>query len=243
MSKTKKKQSTLETVKNENERLTLLTENREKENRPKSYSEYLSSALTEAKESYRAANEAAELRRARATAGYGETGERIGRAGLSVSGYADYLTKQAESDYRGELADARESYDAEVRRGEAEYAKYLDRHEAAETQILQNAIRKMTSDKIEGYEEGYRYAVTSGLSGERAELFARMCDAYGNRDFRTLGTSARISMLREIMYNGLDYDSAYLYARALGASGGTAKRIAEYAAGIREQYEGFSEEP
>lgn len=243
MSNTGKRKSALETVKNENERLWELTRRREKENRPKGYGEYLSAALGDAEEAHRTANESAELARVRSKTGYGDRGEDLGRSGLRVSGYADYLSAQSEAAYRTARADADRAYADAKKQGERDYAKYLEQHEAAEDKLLQNALRKMTTDAIEGYDEGYRYAVASGLSGERAELFARMCDAYGRRDLRGAGTAERISILREIMQNGLDYNSAYLYARAVGASGATAKKIAEYAAGIREQYSGFFDEP
>jgi hypothetical protein len=243
LSKTNKKKSTLETVKNEDERLWELTRRREEENRPKSYGAYLSVALSDASTAHREANETAELERVRAAAGYGDGGERLGRAGLAASGYADYLSEGAERAYRTARADADRAYAAERDAGERDYAKYLEQHEAKADKLLQNAIRRMSSDQIEGYDEGYRYAVASGLSGERAELFARMCDAYGRRDFRNASASTRISVLREIMQNGLDYDSAYLYARAVGASGATAKKIAEYASSIRESFSGFFDEP
>ncbi len=239
MSKTSKKQSALETVKAEGERLDELTRRREAANRPKGYSEYLSQTLDDAKSALDAAKGTAELDRRRSAPGYGALGESLGRRGLGTSGYADYLTDAAEGRYRNARENAEQGYADAKRRAEADYEEYLEQHSAEEDESLRRAIRRMASDGIESYAEGYRYAVAEGLSGERAELFARMCDAYGSRDFRDGGTDTRIAILREIMQNGLDYESAYLYARAVGASGGIAKKIAEYAASVREDLGGL----
>ena len=236
LSRSSSKKSPLDTVKAEHERLSELTRLREESNRPKTYAAYLDEALARARETLGEENASAALKQVRSAPGYGTRGESLARAGLDASGYADYLQKEAELDYGRARAKAEGRYAEAVTQGEAEYEKYLARHEASEDEILRQAIRRMTTDRIEGYDEGYRYAVMSGLSRERAELFARMCDAYGTGEFRTLNLTSRVSLLREIMQNGLDYESAYLYARAVGASGATAKRIAEFAAGVKEPH-------
>jgi hypothetical protein len=234
LSKTKKKSSIYETVEAKNERLDALTEAKERANRPKSYGEYLKTRLADAGAAYAEAMRSAEKKRLRSLGGYGSRGESLAKGGLVTSGYADYLREEAERRFDGESIAAESALADEKEKGRRDYASYLEREDAKEDEILRSAIRKMASSGIESYEEGYRFGVAEGLSGDRAELFARMCDAYGNRSFRGIDSDARISLLREIMQNGLDRESAYLYARAVGASSATAKKIAEFAAGMRE---------
>lgn len=234
-----KKQTILETIKTENGRLDELTRRREMANRPKSYAEYLSEALADAGQELAEDNAAAVVARHRSAPGYGVLGESLAGRGLGASGYADYLSDAAEEGYRRAREGAERGFEEAKQKGEMAYDSYLEKHRAKQDEGLRRAIRRMASDEIESYSEGYRYAVAEGLSGEHAELFARMCDAYGSRDFRNGKVDMRISILREIMQNGLDYESAYLYARAVGASGAIAKKIAEYAASIREELGGI----
>lgn len=239
MSKTSNKKSVLEVLQEENERFDELTRLREIQNRPKSYAEYLGGTLTEARETLGMANTAAALERDRSAPGYGTLGESLARRGLSRSGYADYLGDAADSAYRAARKSAEQGFARAKATREREYDAYLEKYDKKQISSLQTAIQRMARDGIESYDDGYRYAVAEGLSGENAELFARMCDAYGRRDFKNGGPDMRIAVLKEIMYNGLDYDSAYLYARAVGASSATAKRIAEYAASIKEEAGGI----
>ena len=239
MKKTVKGKSVAETIEAESARLDELTRLREVQNRPKGYAEYLSSALGEANEAYVRARQDAEIDLAKSASGYGTGGERLLRSGLGTSGYADYLKADAERRYASAKKKAEADYADAREAGGKSYEKYLSQHEANEDEILRKALRRMTSDGIESYTEGYRYAVAEGLSGDRAELFARMCDAYGGGRKGGIGGDERISILREIMQNGLDYESAYLYARAVGASGTTAKKIADYAASIRGELGGL----
>ena len=233
MSTQKKKKSVFETIENESARLDELVREKEKANRPKGYGEYLGQTLTLAREEAARAKSSAEVKRDRAAVGYGTGGESIAQKGLASSGYADYLKNAAARSYDAEIASAEATYAKAKEKGERSYKDYLERHETAEDEILHGLIKSMAKNGIESYDEGYRFGVSEGLSGERAELFARMCDAYGNQSFRTIGSSERISLLREIMQNGLDYESTYLYARAIGASSATAKKIATLAEGMR----------
>lgn len=206
---------------------------RERQNRPKGYSEYLAETIADARGEYESEMRKASGRYARALPGYGSVAESLSKRGLLTSGYADYLGEAAGKRLASDGERAMADYDDAIAEGERSYRAYLEKEEAAEDEILRRAIRRMTSDGIDSYDQGYRIGVSEGLSGERAELFARMCDAYGASDSYGVSGSERITLLREIMQNGLDYESAYLYARAVGASSATAKRIAEFAVSAR----------
>lgn len=229
MSKTNIRKSTIGQASSDAQRLQELIEGKERTNRAKSYSEYLSTLSDDPADEYGEARRSAELLRMASSPGYGTQGEALGRTGLSRSGYAAYLGDAGERSFRRASSKAEDALTKENEERRRSYDQYLDRYGEEQSELLREAIRRMSSGGFEGYDDGYRYAVTRGLAGEGAELFARMCDAYGSAGKRGIASETRIELLREIMRNGLDYESAYLYARAVGASTDTAEKIAAFA--------------
>lgn len=161
--------------------------------------------------------------------GYGRSGEAMRRAGLRDSGYAAYLAE--ENDRR--RTEARQDADSVLRAARLEqesgYAAYLAAYKKQQESRMSTAIRTLLSENFESADDAYKYALSIGLSDERAQTVRDMSAAYGSDGYRGASLSARITMLNYISRSRMSYEEAYRYALALGAPEETAEEIARYA--------------
>lgn len=204
----------------------------EKKNQAKDYEKWLSEEGVDTAARYGESRAAASTALAAAAPGYGKSGEALAAAGLSGSGYASYLGETAERAYSDAGTAAKEERTAGVAANREGYRQYLaDWGEAQDTK-MRSTLSKMLSGGFESYDEAYRYAVTQGLASDRAQVVSEMTLAAGND--RSTSATARIKILSNILMSGMDYETAYLYARACGMSVDLASTVGELARRARE---------
>ena len=217
---------------------------KKKENEAADYAQYLRESGKESPDgAYLEALRKAEQAHALGAAEYGKSGEALRETGLLGSGYAAYLT--AENARRRSEAErnAESKRLSEQLKLEGGYANYLAAHTKEQESRMNSAVKTILSENFESPEDAYRYALSIGLTDDRAKTVRDMSRAHGSDGYRSASLSARLSMLDYITRARMSYEEAYRYALALGAPEETAEQIARYAEasgeGVRELTNGF----
>ncbi len=166
---------------------------------------------------------------AEGAAGYGTRGEALRVSGMRKSGYADFLNAENERRGADARAEALGALTAATKENELDYASYLEEYESRQDNRMSTVLSKILQGKFEGYTDAYRYAIINGLDEERADMIGKMNDSLSGMDFAEMTPTARMKMLTDLLTQGMDYKTAYYYARACGMSDSIAVRIAEYA--------------
>lgn len=140
--------------------------------RPKSFRDYLSAIGDNYPEKFENARVEAKISRDRAAGGYGSDGASLKEAGLSRSGYTEYLERVAD----GKLAKALGNINEAERKSELEarskYAKYLDSYAAESERKRQQTVKQMLSDRRTPTEDLFSIAKSYGLDSDSAALAA-----------------------------------------------------------------------
>lgn len=172
-----------------------------------SYSEWLSShgggetlakRLAEIEETYRAE---------RST--YGARAERLAAAGLTASGYSDYLSRAAEGKRKSAREAAYRDAAAEETKSRKGYADYLTSLSEKRSKLIEKAYTAIQKDSSFDLDAAYERALSLGLDEESAAEVARESVA-------KLKEKAGDSLRKKILDKGLSADSAISYAMALG---------------------------
>ena len=207
-----------------------------------SYSEYIKENTRGAKESLRESVSRADSAYAEAKATHGAKASSLLSAGLTASGYSDYLdgvayasrikaTTAAEAAYEKQKSESDSGYAAHLASAEKEAEEaYLK-----EQETLTEAFEKLLSERILDKTSAKAYLVALGIDEKEAETLAEK-----NIDVQ-LGTSERKNfILNHVLSQQMSYDRAYTYAIANGLSREMAIDIAKTAsaalkaAGIEE---------
>ena len=191
------------------------------------YAAWVSRYGTDTDGIYREALRAANAAYARALATYGALGETLGRAGLTGSGYGDYLTGVAYA-ARASAEDAalKESYATEQKNRQS-YAAYLTEQQDRAKDLLTTLRKEGVTDA----DLAYTYAKTCGISDENARTISTLIGKMS-----AAGTTASLSEIRErvtvlqyVIRAGLTRDAAYAYAISCGIRQDVAKELADAA--------------
>lgn len=182
--------------------------NKELSDTPEGYSEWLSSyGNTQQSLGGRLAEIEDTCRAARST--YGKNAEQLASAGLSRSGYGDYLNTAAyeerETARKQAYRDAAAARD-ENRRG---YGKYLAALSSEKSALSEKAYTAIQKDGTLDTEEAYRRALALGLDEESAAEVAKNAVA-------DLKKKASDSIRLKLASGKLSAEGAVAYALALG---------------------------
>lgn len=207
-----------------------------------SYSEYLKENTRVAKETLRESTKRADSDYAEAKASYGTKAASLLSAGLTASGYGDYLDGVAYASRIKATSAAEAAY--EKRRSEVDsgYAAYLASAEnEAETAYLKEqkslaeAFESLLSQRILDKTSAKAYLVGIGIDEKEADTLAEKSIEV------QVGTNERKNFILEhVISQCMSYDRAYNYAIANGLSREMAIDIAKTAsaalkaAGIEE---------
>lgn len=188
------------------------------------YTAWLRTYGADSKGTYARAMQAADAAYDRAESGYGARGETLARAGLTASGYGDYLRGVAYAERgraRETAAEARETTDAENR---AAYAAYLTAQGERNRKVL-NGVKRQG---ITTTEEAYAYAKTCGMGEEDARTVAALV---GQMRANGSGVSVhqKVTVMQYMVNLELPREVAYGYALSCGMSEEEAREMAEAA--------------
>ena len=139
-----------------------------KKNESLSFHEYLSEN-SEQKELKRAdALKAADTKRRFGDDNYGNAASMLNDIGLSLSGYADYITASARDRYAGEKGKSELDYKLGEAKEIAGYEKYISDYDALQSKISNSVIESLINDQEFNLEAAYKKALDAGLSKRRA---------------------------------------------------------------------------
>lgn len=188
------------------------------------YTSWLRTYGADGKGTYARAMQAADAAYDRAESGYGARGEALARAGLTASGYGDYLRGVAYAERaraQESAAAARETTEAENR---AAYAAYL----AEQGERRKKVMSGVKWQGITTTEEAYAYAKTCGMGEEDARTIATLV---GQMRASGSGVSVhqKVTVMQYMVNLELPREVAYGYALSCGMSEEEAREMAEAA--------------
>lgn len=176
--------------------------------------------------------------------GYGNTAELLANAGLSSSGYADYIKSRARLGFKEKLDMAEDEKreaeligDIEYREEEERLKKEALMKEEREKEALEKEKEKLNKliktvqsfasvNDVEDYEKLYRYALSLGLPEDIAKEVSEESTMRVREEIRGKNIDKARSV---IVSERLTKDQAYQYAKSLGLSTEDAEMLAEFA--------------
>lgn len=182
------------------------------------------------------------LENKKSDASYGDTAEALAAAGLSSSGFGDYIKSKANVSFEKELALAEneknlneatsdELYRNEMARLEEERIKKEAKAQELREKIKKSVASYAISKNITDYTSLYEYAVAMGLDEKSAEEIAKTSIAKVLEGERQKNIEKSRSV---IISQKLTNTQAYAYAKSLGLSEADAVALAEFAYEINQ---------
>ena len=193
---------------------------------PKSFASYLSELKVPAL-SLEDTYEAVARAYAKSSPTAGTAGERLGTAGLSVSGLRDYLEKTAASARKTQTADAYADYLKAQSEAQQGYAAYLDGYEKNLSTLKNQVTSYAKSNRLTDTDALRAYGKSLGLSDTVAEGAAKDAAAHALRAMRE-------SVLKTVVTYNMGETQARAYALAQGLDSAAAERIARFAKAMRD---------
>jgi hypothetical protein len=161
--------------------------------------------------------------------------EALGEAGLRNSGYAEHLMSLADKRHRSELASIERKYASEESEAKRGYASYLAEYDTAQTKLKDKITDTLIKNGVLDENEGYVYAIESGLAPEAAAVA-------GSRASAEVRRRLRLKVISEMFNRHIPPDSAADYALELGLSEEDALDIKSIADKYKHNTESFSQE-
>ena len=139
-----------------------------KENAKKSYASYIGENDNFGKEGYGDAIRKIETEESLASTDYGALSESLSGAGLSVSGYEDYLKSAASrAKEKGALSAQRRLKEAEYENVSG-YGKYISDYNALQSKLSQSVIDAIIEQGSFDYDDAFRMAADAGIAEDMA---------------------------------------------------------------------------
>ena len=183
-----------------------------------SYEDWLASAGVDTERDYNAAAKAAAQEYDRAVAGYGANAEAMAQAGLSGSGYSDYLTGNAYAARQRSIDAARQTKALADQGAKQSYADYLQGYEDTQRNNITAAIGQLSSMGLKG-DNAKKYLESMGIPDGYADWIMGVVDEM------SVETPDKQALLSNLLSNGMTGDVAMSYARFLGFDDDTAKSV------------------
>ncbi len=167
--------------------------------------------------------DAAATVRAKSAPTYGKTAEQLFEKGLQGSGYARYLSDEAERVF----ANTKNTYQTELSQTKEKnlrgYARYLTSHKNQQDTLKKQMIDRIGRGESFNTESAYHQAIAAGLTDENARTAAELGVAAAKE-------RATSRLLKMILEKRLSWSRTENYALSLGFTQQEAKRFSEYAA-------------
>ena len=185
-----------------------------KQNEKRTYEDYISKEGIRTKESYYDSLLSAKTEKSLNNTNYGSRASNLYSAGLSASGYEDYLKNNIESQYKTNLNKSDRELLIGEYRNKSGYENYLTQYKALQEKISQSVISEFAKGNDFNYENAYAAAVKAGVSKALASF--------------TASSAVRAAINASI-------EQAVIFAKANNLS---AKKAKEYAKslGLEEMY-------
>jgi hypothetical protein len=161
----------------------------------------------------------------RALSGYGSRAEQLAQAGLSGSGYSDYLTGQAYATLQTARQNALDSLQENIRKNASSYASYLE----SQGQSTKSMLGTLQNKGITDYDTAYAYALSGGLDEASATLTATLISQMKNKASNSATVKQRVTILNRLVELNLPRDAAYSYAISCGVGEEIASELADAA--------------
>lgn len=183
------------------------------------YDEWMKSAGIDTQRDYNAAVKAAAKEYDRSLGTYGATAEAMGRAGLSGSGYSDYLTGNAYAARQGSMDTARQTKTLADDASRQGYMNYLQDYEQGQRGNIAAAIGELSSMGLTG-DRAKQYLSMMGIDAGYADYVVGIVD-----EMAAEGDPDKQALLTELLTNNLSGDAAMSYAKFLGFDDATAAEV------------------
>ena len=157
---------------------------------------------------------------------FGQSGERLGRAGLSGSGYS----QRKEKENAQALAVASEM--AQEQDNEAffdGYAAYVKQYESKQQKAKSQVFSTLRSGKYTDQKQAYALALSLGLNEENAKEVAKQATQYNQTRQSDERAELRRAVLDNLVKNNLTAQAGYTYALQCGLSEEEALAVAQAA--------------
>lgn len=191
-----------------------------KENAHKSYESYLAERAKDKDVPYYDTLRTAKTKRALSDAEYGTGASRLLSAGLSTSGYRDYLEGRAEENALDEAAYAERERALDEHQAKSGYEAYLSDYAGLQTKISESLIKDISRGYDFDFDNALGRAASAGLSATLAYSTAAEAVALAKRNaYNEALTFAKL--------NKLSAKQAKEYAKKLGLDEKNAERVYE----------------
>ena len=179
---------------------------------------------------------------------YGKLGEALAKNGLSASGYSDYISSRAYSDYQKAKDSAFSEYSENERKNLRDYEAYtsaiddknnslvkdylgylvkLDKTE--DNSVYIDTITNIGKQNITDYETAYKIALESGLDEKLAASVAEIGTSIVKNSIKT-------KVMDSVVKHSMTEEEARQYALSLGLDSESAEQIAAYAKSINDGF-------
>lgn len=183
------------------------------------YEKWMKSAGIDTQRDFNAAAKAAAKEYDRSLGTYGATAEAMGRAGLSGSGYSDYLTGNAYAARQGSMDTARQTKTLADDASRQGYMNYLQDYEEGQRGNIAAAIGELSAMGLSG-DRAKQYLSMMGIDAGYADYVVGIVD-----EMAAEGDPDKQALLTEILSNNLSGDAALSYAKFLGFDDATAAEV------------------
>ena len=183
------------------------------------YEEWMRAAGIDTQRDFNAAAKAAAKEYDRSLGTYGATAEAMGRAGLSGSGYSDYLTGNAYAARQGSIDTARQTKTLADDASRQGYMNYLQDYEDGQRGNIAAAIGELSAMGLTG-DKAKQYLSMMGIDAGYADYVVGIVD-----EMAAEGDPDKQALLTELLSNNLSGDAAMSYAKFLGFDDATAAEV------------------
>lgn len=184
----------------------------------KTLSEYMNSSGIRPMENYAKAVRSAMTERVSNGGKYGTRAEKIGRNGLSNSGYSEHLEEMAEAKKQSEISDAKERMDREYIDAQGEFEKYLQKYRTTQDSKMQDLEGQLVKFGIMRLDETYAIGIDYGLSPEDAATVSATV-------YRTLRDQTFDKCIQAAQNSYMDENGLRSYGERMGLLPGDVERL------------------
>ena len=187
-----------------------------------SYEDWLRKGGIDTQRDFNDAAKAAAQEYDRSIAGYGANAEAMAQAGLSGSGYSDYLTGNAYAARQRSIDTARQTKTLADNASRQGYLNYLEDYENTQRGNIGAAIEKLAAMGLTG-ESAKNYLGMMGISGDYADYITGVVEEMSAE------TPDKQALLSNLLSNGITGEAALSYAKYLGFDDATASEVVSMA--------------
>ena len=187
-----------------------------------SYEDWLRKGGIDTQRDFNDAAKAAAQEYDRSLATYGANAEAMAQAGLSGSGYSDYLTGNAYAARQRSIDTARQTKTLADNASRQGYLNYLEDYENTQRGNIGAAIENLAAMGLKG-ESAKNYLGMMGISGDYADYITGVVEEMSAE------TPDKQALLSNLLSNGITGEAALSYAKYLGFDDATASEVVSMA--------------